>query len=499
MVALVGLGGATLVRTLIWGTGGALMLALMYYVTVVRSAGATLRVASMLRTLALGITVLVGLNVLFALTIVAVNAAIPASVLRARVAAFVASREITSQDYVVDTATGLPTDRFSDCLALSLNVVGPLDRSPLQMLRDADVVGGNSPCGTLAKLHRDGDARLPVYDYFRYWHGYQVLTKPLMLVLNLPQMRELADIIYLLSIIAFFLVVMRGRSHPVDALFLSASFMLLTGAADEAGALVHNVALLTTFLGGIVVHRVALRHSLATTFVAALVAASCAGFVDLIYVPPLVAMVLAMATLSALIQSGQDDARTLARGFFAMLVAWGTGYLGTMALRVVVSALLLARPGEGLRDFIGELVFRLDGKVPWMTGGGFLTPALMNVKVVYDNAFLKFVAVGAVAIVVLRMARGWRFGRPRILGFFVLVAILPVPWYGTFRNHSEIHYWFTYVWASFGLTCAIAGLLSSLAPPGSAAPPVASLPHLGQQQQAGAGLSESVAKRLRYN
>jgi hypothetical protein len=412
--------------------------------------------------LPLGAVVVVSMNLIFALAIVAVNVAVSHQQLRDRVAYFVQTHQITSENWPIDF-TGNKLDRFSDCTGVSLNLVASVDRSAVEMLADAEIVGpspvGEEACEVLVRLNSSTE---PFY-YFRYWHGYQILTKPALLVLSLRQMRVLTGVLYVVSLIVFFLVAVPRPGRMLTASFLSASFVLLTGAEDLDGVLVHNLALTTTFAGGIVMYWIALRGSLEKIFFGGLVVASCTGFIDENYVAPMGAMAMLMAMLSARAWSVDGKTSVVAKSFAVVLCAWACGYLGTMILRVGVSVLVRPDWTEGIRDFSGQLILRLVGDVPWVTSG-FFAPILRNVKHVVLSPFLPGVALAAAALGLVRYAQGWRFERHRATIFYFLVAAIPFPWYMLFRNYASLHDWFMYRWAAFGLVCAIASVLFGLRP-----------------------------------
>jgi hypothetical protein len=421
------------------------------------------------RTLLAGLVLLVALNILYFLAILAVDAAVPPASLQRRIAAFSAAGQIGA-DYSL-SPTGQTTDWFSDCIALSLNVYGGPGRSPLAQFRDSDVVLGEftdqpHPCPALAQAPATGAAVEKLQYYVRYWHGYQLLTKPLTLLLNLPRIRGLLASVYVLVIVAFFIVTGPGRRRLPDAMLLALAFILLTDAATPLNPMVHTIALLSVFAGGILVHRVALHRDLRAVFLASVAAASVAGFVDLIYVPPLSAMVLAFAAVSGLAQSGAARWPTLARAVAAVLLAWAIGYLGTMALRVVASALVLPDPMTGARDFVAALAYRLNGDVAIVPHPAFMQAFRMNFTALRASPFVTPVGILAFLLVVFRLARGWRPRRSAISAACVGIALIPLPWYEVFRNHSELHFWFTYRWLAFSACLLILAALFALARPG---------------------------------
>ena len=433
------------------------------------------RIARAARWLALGLGLLLALNLLFAAAILLVDTAVSPASLQRRIAAFAVAGQI-GPNYPV-SQTGETLDSFSDCIALSLNVYGPPGRSALAQLRDEDVAlggaAGDTPaCEALARAPASGDAGMRLQSYFRYWHGYQILTKPLILLINLVRARALLALLDVFAVVAFSLAALSAR-RP-EALLLALSFILLTDIANPLTPMTASIPLLAAFLGGLVVYRVARAGRLGPVLLATVVAASAAAYVDLIVVPPLDAMALAAGAAAGLAQMGLAQTglaragrrrRALAVAVAAVLAAWAFGYLGTMALRVAASALLLADPMAGVRDFAGQLSMRLGGADGPVLHPTALMALHMNLWALRSGPFLPVVGGLAFALLALRLAAGWRPRWDARSLAWLGIALLPLPWYAVFRNHSEVHFWFTYRWLAFSVCLLLAALFAALAPP----------------------------------
>lgn len=417
-----------------------------------------------------GAILVLALNIVFAAAIVVTNAVVPHAVLKDRVAHLVATGQISRHNFPVDF-TGNKLDRYSDCMAVSTNLVGDPDRGPLELLRDTDQLGftadGRKACEALMDMRADSGQQLPIFKYIRYWHGYQILTKPLLLFVDLTTLRTASGLLYLLALGTFFVVTATSRHGLLDGVFLATGFALLTGAENPDGVMVHNLALLAAFTGGIAMHRAALGGSYRRLFLAGIAISACIGFIDENYVAPLGAMVLTLAAISARRQAGCEDPQSLGHTFAVVLFAWACGYLGTIVLRVGVSTLLMSDPTAGIRDFIAQLMLRVHGKVLWETHG-FFSPILRNGWMVVHNVMFPVVVVAAAALVATRMVAGWRFAMlGRDSSFYlliVLIAIMPFLWYMMFRNYTVIHAYFMYRWAAFSVICCIGGVLACLQP-----------------------------------
>jgi hypothetical protein len=420
-----------------------------------------------MRDLSIGAAIVIIVNMLFFLVTLTVNSVVSHSTLRARLVHFVTTGQITKDNWPLDF-TGNKLDRYSDCTGVSLNLVGPVDRSPLQLLIDSDIVGidelGRDACEVLATLSAEGNTTIPIYKYFRYWHGYQILTKPILEYLEFSEFRRIVSVIYILTVFTFCFITVRSSGRILTAVLLSLSFILLTNAENLDGVLVHNLALITTFLGGIGLYQIAARGSLRSVFFVGLAIAAFISFIDENYVPPLAAMVLSFAALSAKGHSRQADTYTLANTFGVVLFAWACGYLGTMVLRVVVSVLLLPDGSQGLYDFMSQFWLRVSGEVPWEVRSGIFAPILRNLEIVALNPFLPAVVVCAAALVLERVVRGWKFRLNHVAVFYLFVAALPFPWYISFWQYSVIHNHIFYRWAAFSLVCFLATVLLSFYP-----------------------------------
>jgi hypothetical protein len=414
-----------------------------------------------------GAILVLGLNIAFAVAIVVANVAVPHAVLKDGILHFIATGEVDARNWPVDF-TGNKLDRYSDCTGLSLNLIGDANRGPIELLSHADVIGsrddGRDACEVLVEMQANDEPQLPLVRYFRYWHGYQILTKPLLPFVDLTTLRMASGLLYLLALGGFFVVTATGRHRLLDGAFLAAGFALLTGAENLNGVMVHNLALLATFVGGLAMHRAALGASYSRLFLAGIVVSACIAYIDENYVPPLAAMVLVLAAIAARCKAGCESAKSLGQTFVVVLFGWAYGYLGTMLLRVGVSALLLPDPADGIRDFVAQLMLRMNGGVPWETHG-FFASILRNSKLVIYNPILPVVLVGTAMLVATRIAAGWRFAMPDRASFYVLIAALPFLWYMTFRNYAVIHAWFMYRWAAFSVVCCVGGVLACLQSP----------------------------------
>jgi hypothetical protein len=167
-----------------------------------------------------GAILVVGLNIAFAVAIVAANIAVPHPALKDRIAHFIATGQIDARNWPIDF-TGSKLDRYSDCTGVSLNLVGDAHRGPIERLKDAGVAGptadGREACEVLVDMQAGDEPQLPLFNYFRYWHGYQILTKPLLLFVDLTTLRTVSGLLYLFALGTFVVVTTTGTAGSTIA------------------------------------------------------------------------------------------------------------------------------------------------------------------------------------------------------------------------------------------------------------------------------------------
>lgn len=411
-----------------------------------------------------GIVVLIA-NIAFFLAILIVDAAIDNNKLFDRVAEAASIGNIDNQDY----PPGLTTyaDRFTDCVGISLNLGGRPDRSPRELIRDMEVprIEGTGACPALIQMLEE-KRNVTTASYSRYWHGYQIFSKPFLYFGGIKGLRYVFASLMLIALMLYSVSIstaLAGTQGPFLGVWFAGSFVLLTDGADLANVFTHSISLFCIFLTATIAFWTLRTGHKQRLFIVVVASGCLNSFFDLLFNPPLGLSALIVGVAAALCDE-EISLREMIKLALIIAIGWAIGFFGTYLCRFALAAGLSDNPLETLKEIFTAGMFRISGTeykvrpiVFWATVKNFGYPMLRP-------SFAVFVAVTAVLVAVL-WRRFHRISlRPTVLAFLAPVFV-SVPWFEVFRNHSQHHHWFTYRSASFVLVCLGAFVIFSLTPP----------------------------------
>jgi hypothetical protein len=403
-------------------------------------------------------------NLIFFLLVLAVDATIDHRVLYNKLIDVAAQGVINDQDYPPDLATY--TDRYTDCVGLGLNLRDQPDRNALQLLRDSEIAktDGIGACPALMMMLKDRNS-VGLMNYSRYWHGYQILTKPFLRFGDIRNLRYILACAVVAAVFLYSHIIVGGfvggpTESVIVGLWFATGFLLLTDAANLANVFAHSLSLLAIFsLPLAVFSGIKLDWKWPLLSAAAGVGAVNAFF-DLLFNPALGLATLVVAAAAALSDKDPSVRQTL-RLIAVLSFGWAMGFFGTYLCRFAIAISLAEAPYEVLRQIVTAGLFRIGGTeekikqvVFWATIKNFGYPMLRP-------SFAVFVIITAMLVLSLRHA-GRRFVLRPVHLALLAPTFLSVCWFEIFRNHSQHHHWFTYRSASFSLVCLAAVLTFSL-------------------------------------
>ena len=337
------------------------------------------------------------------------------------------------------TPLGTTAARYTECTAFSLG----LGDSGSEDLFDAAMQGMAYPgCERLVpaldEFDETGELR-PGYSYFRYWHGYSVLTRPGLGIIGAAGTRWIAFAFMALVVGAMCAATKRSFGVVAAALLvvptmlttdvvigsLSASSAIGTGSAWLAGWLSFRV------MSGRTDWRIAaLTAALAGTITA---------YLDLMTtMPGAYALTVVGATLGA-----AAGAQVVAPGGWrvtaAAAVGWPIGLAWMWASKWVIASFAVGVDAvmETVRWRIG---FRLSSDSPGVSDSR-LRGLTVNLSQWWDQPLTPWVVVGTLATVIvaaIRVRRGMA-DLGRIAVCCGLAAVPVIGWYIALNNHSQIH------------------------------------------------------------
>ena len=291
-------------------------------------------------------------------------------------------------------------------------------------------------------------AAMSINQYPRYWHGYQVLLRPLTVVFQVQELRYLGMLTF--HLLFFWSAwLMAKKTKPLYAMFY-----VLTVASGYVVFLPVCFQFLTTFLVLFVSLIVLLRRydknkplPAAKWMLYFFVVGMVENFFDFLTYPILTLGIPLVLLLWLRVRDEQADFRSNFWFMFKASLSWFFGYAMTWISKWLLSAAIL-----GVRYFwrtMSVVQYRLEGseEEPLDRIGTIQRnlKAWLNVQdggVISWSKIALVILIVAVVLIIWRKLRGWQtVGADLPIRF---VAAYPYIWYLVMSNHSQIHYWYTY-------------------------------------------------------
>src|SRR6266702_3782021 len=291
-----------------------------------------------------GAVLVIAANLAFFLMVFVVDATINHRILYEKLASAAALGVIDDRDYPPDLATY--SDRYTDCAALGLNLVDEPDRKAFGLMRDSEIakVDGLNACSALMMMVKDKKT-VSAMNYSRYWHGYQLLSKPFL------RFGDIRNLRYILACTV---------SGVFQGLWFGLGYLLLTDGANLGNVFTHSLSLLAIFSMPLAVFwaiKAGVRRPL---FLMAVAVGSVNAFFDLLFNPPLGLSTLVVATIAASADKNLS-ARDIFRIIAVLSIGWAAGFFGTYICRFAIAALLSDTPLATLQQIFTAGMFRVSG------------------------------------------------------------------------------------------------------------------------------------------
>ena len=339
---------------------------------------------------------------------------------------------------------GLALDRYTECVAFTQGLGSDAEFTGRVQSVTADLYLAPEGCeGVIERLEAVASGGSAVATpYFRYWHGYVLLTRPLLAYTDIPTLRFTMAAL-LVGALTFLLVGLARTLGPWSAAAFVGPLLLASDLAVLPESATHAIswaAILACAAAGFWLAR---RGSW-TIAAWALYSGAVFVFVDFLTNPPGALVVLLLAVLAVGVAQSWSLGKAVGRTALAGTM-WFLGYAGTWVAKWVLSAAVLGF--DAVRDnVVGMVEFRLSGshaEVSQAFGAAIGKNVTMWVS---QAASVKAVIAACLAIcaVCLLIIARRRLADLLYLGLFVVVAGLPVVWYAAVSNHSQIHAWFTF-------------------------------------------------------
>jgi hypothetical protein len=368
--------------------------------------------------------------------------------------------------------TGLRVDRSGECVSLTIGLSGSASSALSTAIRNP-TLGDCSETEQRLIAYAESGTLESASEYFRYWHGHAVVSRPLIALVGVDGTRVIAFGGFFLSLLGLARSLQRAHGTRT-AVGLLLPLTLTAGIADQPLALQHSWSTITILCSSWIIHELIRRdNGYRRIAVASLLAGAVFVYVDILLNPPMSwVLTILVVTLAA---SCRHTGFALARRSLVAALAWIIGYTWMWFSKWILAAIVYG-VSSVKSDISDQVTFRLDGESEYREQvTGFLGTTRYNFSASRYGWLSEPLAIPVLIVLVIAAAyfvfsqlMQREQSRPRRdwdRAILVAPILIIVIWYELLRNHSQIHYWFTYRSIAAGIGVIAVGLVTRLTNP----------------------------------
>lgn len=292
-----------------------------------------------------------------------------------------------------------------------------------------------------------------VETYGRYWHGYQILWRPLLCFFNYGEIRQINMAVQLAMVFAFlYLLFLSGEKAlaiPFFGMYLFLTPLALFSSMQFSPCF-YLMLLTSMALVGLRAYLNDTRRNCLFLIVGILTA-----FFDLLTYP-FVTLGIPLITYLAVDKECRENWKKSIKDIVFYSVSWGIGYVGMWGAKWVAASVLTDE--NVIMDAVNQVKFRSGH---YEQGRSFLTTLKLN----FDACNMKSIWVVLIALALFLLAcviLNFRRNGIKLLpvtAVILVVSLYPFLWYYLTMHHSSDNSYFT--WREYSI--CVYGVLTALA------------------------------------
>lgn len=315
------------------------------------------------------------------------------------------------------------------------------------------ITGEFSGCRSLVAYLWEGVQTDGVSEYGRYWHGYLVILKPLLILFNYADIRYL-NMFAQFFLLAYVLVLMMERGMKKYLISLLTAIMIVNPVATAMSmqfSSVYYVSLLSCIF--LLKKKAWLEKDDKRYYYFFFIIGIATSYFDFLTYPTAsLTMPLVLVLLMERLNLKEAVKRVIILSLF-----WGTGYIGMWMMKWVIYYIVLHY------NIFAEILARVQvhtGEV--VVSGEELNTfevAIKNLKVFARSPYL-MLGTAIVVYFLVKERKNIKKACKNVLYLipFFMIAVIPIIWLMLTKNHAGWLYWYT----SRGLMGMVFSLISSV-------------------------------------
>lgn len=335
-------------------------------------------------------------------------------------------------------------DNFTDALMLDIAISADNSHPIIAALSNKYYINKDEDFAyTAEKVARGEIQGLSEVQYSRYWHGNQLVLRPLLTIMPYNAIRILNWAVFSVLLIGLFLCLKRVSSIYMWFFIVS---LLLVYFPIVPLSMQFSPCFYIAFIGMLLI----LKNPLLTNchsnaFCTFFVLGGLTSFMDLLVTPQLTLGLPLLAYF--LVRSDEKSVRLT----LLLILFWGLGYASIWMSKWIIASILLG--SDSLFMVVKKIIQRggiVDDGGNSITMYSFIVPMLSKLMN-FCHGILLYIALGLVLLLsclYVKLFKG-RDSFKENFHYLIIAAIVPV-WFICLRNHSLEHIWFT--WRAWAVT-----------------------------------------------
>ena len=271
-------------------------------------------------------------------------------------------------------------------------------------------------------------------NYGRYWHGYLVIYRPLLILFNITELRIFLLITFI-ALLIYFMYLLRKRFSTSIMLIYGIS-LICSGYLSASYSLESSPIFLVTMISSIIY---LIKIDKMKNFGLYIFAIGCiANYFDFLTVP-LISLGVPCSLYFLKSMEEEINWKTRVKQLLIFSLLWVTGYALTWFTKWVLFDLTIESETSMIEIGIKQVLLRVD-RTNELTPNASLYDTV--VTILGKSSFYTILTVGILMCINKFKVSIDKFNYSTLP--FLILSIYPIIWYVVLANHTLFHYFFTY-------------------------------------------------------
>ncbi|MFL2109896.1 hypothetical protein [Marinilactibacillus psychrotolerans] len=278
-------------------------------------------------------------------------------------------------------------------------------------------------------------------NYARYWHGTQIILRPLLMFISYTAIRQIYGFLLVLLIGLTFYFILKKLDVFVALSFL-VSLMFVRFYTFFLSMQFSNIFVIL-FLALIYLMSREDQYFKKRYYIDFfIIVGAISNFVDLLTTPLITLGVPLILIYYWKSKNEEPFLLDTVKQTLGNSILWGLGYGVTWGLKWIIASLVLKR--NIVLDAITQILFRTEGDKNWPVSR--IRMLELNFNLMFNKLNILFLAMVLLAFIgfIVINRRNIKFKFNYFTAGILVTGLFPYAWYIILANHSQIHFWFTY-------------------------------------------------------